>query len=266
MRKFLCIIATLFIPGLIAGCGADRAFVTEERLDRGLVLVLSGIEGRSFSNWWICRGLSEGGVDYAIERKPWTMLGLLTPLHNLRSEQRNRRKAAEIAAYIVEYQDDRPDRPVFLVAQSGGTAIAAWIVEALPPDRQIEGIVMLASALSPVYPLEKALGRCRRGIVSFYSRWDFVTCGLGTTVFGTSDGRHRPSAACLGFDTPDAATRDGPYRKLFQVPWQPWMARKWNLGGHLTSAARPFIAACVAPLLLAETWNEPVIRDVIAPR
>jgi len=260
------VIPELSFAGLVVGCGADRAFVTEERLDRGLVIVLSGIEGRSLYNREICRGLNQGAGRFAIERKPWTLLGRLTFLYNLRAEERNRRKAAEIAAYIMEYQDAHPGRPVFLVGQSGGTAIAVWIAEALPPDRKIEGIVMLASALSPGYPLETALSRCRRGIISFYSRWDMVFLWAGTSAFGSCDGRHGSCAGRVGFDVPKTASRDGPYRKLFQVPWQRWMARKWDLGGHLTSGARPFVAACVAPLLRAETWNQAVIREATTPR
>lgn len=266
MWSFLRVIPELSLAGLVVGCGADRAFVTEERLDHGLVIVLSGIEGRSLYNREICRGLNQGAGEFAIERKPWTLLGRLSFLYNLRAEQRNRRKAAEIASYIMEYQDSHPGRPVFLVGQSGGTAIAAWIAEALPPDRQIEGIVMLASALSPGYPLETALSRCRRGIVSFYSRWDIVFCGAGTTVFGTADGRHGPSAACVGFDVPKSAGGDRPYRKLFQVRWQRWMARYWYLGGHVTSGARPFVATCISPLLRAETWDEAAIRSITGHR
>ena len=266
MWKVMRVIPELSFAGLVIGSGIDRTFVTEERLDHGLVIVLSGIEGRSLYNREICRGLNQGAGEFAIERKPWTLLGRLSFLYNLRAETRNRRKAAEIATYIMEYQDARPGRPVFLVGQSGGTAIAAWIAEALASDREIEGIIMLASALSPGYSLDAALSRCRRGIVSFYSRWDLVFCGLGTTVFGSADGRHGPSAACVGFNVPETAVGEGAYRKLFQVPWQPWMARDWNLGGHVTSGARPFVATYVAPLLRAETWNPPVIRDITAPR
>ena len=40
---------------------------TAERLQRGLVLVLPGVEGESCLNHSIARGLADGGVEAAIE-------------------------------------------------------------------------------------------------------------------------------------------------------------------------------------------------------
>ena len=50
----------------------DQPYVVSERLNRGLVIALPGIEGRSKLNEDICRGLDEGGVSWAIELYDWT--------------------------------------------------------------------------------------------------------------------------------------------------------------------------------------------------
>ena len=70
-----CLILIL-LAGLAAGAGCARSqpFVTPQRLDRGLVMVLSGIEGQSRLNEDICRGLNDGGVNWAIELVDWTAL------------------------------------------------------------------------------------------------------------------------------------------------------------------------------------------------
>ena len=248
---------------LVSGCGR-KPFVTEDRLSRGLVLVLPGIEGKSVHNVAIRDGLAEGGVDCAIEIRDWTACGYLTFLYNLRAEKRNRAEAAKIARTIEKYQDDHPDRPVTLVGQSGGGAMVAWIAEAMGPDRKVDGVIMLAAALSPDYRLDKALAKSRRGIVSFYSPWDWVFLGVGTFVFGTSDGSHASAAGRVGFNLPTDGGTDGCYRQFFEVKWNAEMIRHWNLGGHVTSGSPRFVAHYVAPLVNADRWDADVVSSIRA--
>lgn len=248
---------------VFAGCAPSQPFVTPERLDRGLVLVLTGIEGRGRINEGICWGLTDAGVHCAVELVDWTMPGAY--LHNLRDEERNRHKAEDIANRILRYQMSRPGRPVILVGQSGGGAMAVWIAEALPPGRKIDGIVLLAAAISPGYLLDMSLRNSRRGIVSFHSRKDWAFLGAGTATLGTMDGKHTSSAGMVGFDIPArSASALGGYRKLFQIPWHERMARAGHSGGHYTSGARPFVARYVAPLVLAEKWDEAAVKALLS--
>ncbi|MDP7637387.1 MAG: hypothetical protein QF577_07550 [Phycisphaerae bacterium] len=247
----------------LAGCGNSQPYVSELRLQRGLVIVLPGIEGRSLFNKAICRGLDEGGVDWAIELYDWTSHVPLAFLINLRSEHRNRGRAAEIAERIVRYQRNYPDRPIVLVGQSGGGAIAAWTCEAMPSGRKVDGVIILAATLSPEYPLATSLGNCRRGIVNFYSFGDVVLLWAGTIISGTMDGEHTSSAGRVGFTVPHPEARPAEYNRLFQVPWHKEMARRGNLGGHLTSGAAEFVAAYVSPLVLAPRWDTGVIAEVL---
>ena len=258
MRKLLGVILGISLP---AGCNSGRSHVSEGPQAAGWVVVLPGVDGYGWHNRAICRGLADGGVDSAIETIDWTLLGRWSALYNLRAERRNRRKAAEIAQRIAARQDARPDEPVILVGTSGGGAMAVWVAEALGEGRRVDGIILLAPALSPGYRLDKALANSRRGIVSFHSRWDWFFLGLGTTLFGTADGPHRSAAGRVGFQPPPEAA-EGHYRKLFQVPWRPAMKQQHHRGGHLSATAAPFVAKYVAPLVRAESWDEQLIESL----
>jgi len=262
---FGAVVCALLAAALLAGC--SQPYLTDDRRQNGLVMVFTGIEGRSRLNMDICHGLDAGGVEqYAIELVDWTTRWPVAYVVNVRRQGRNRRKAAEIAEKIVKYQVRYPGRPVLLVGQSGGAAIALWAAEALPPYRQVDGIVLLAAALSPEYPLAEALRKSRRGIVSFHSRRDWVFLGAGTTLVGTMDGRHGSAAGRQGFAVPAEGPAAELYKeKLFQIAWHEQVYTS-GYGGHLTSGSRPFVASHVAPFCLAETWNQPLVDRVLSGR
>lgn len=249
--------AVLAVAAVLGGC-ATKPYMTETRLDRGLVLVFTGIEGRSWLNRAICKGLADGGVPYAIEPVDWTVPGV--PLYNLRAEQRNRRKAEKLADRIEDYGRRCPSRPVVLVGHSGGGAMAVWTAEALEEGRPVEGIILLAAALSPDYPLAEAVSRSRRGLVNFHSDGDMVFLGLGTTVAGTMDGHHTSSAGRVGFTLPPEA--GGWTDHVFQIPYRPEMAAAGHWGGHTSVVAADFVRRYVAPLVRAPQWDEAFIDAV----
>lgn len=258
----LCVLVAIICAGMV-GCQPRQPYVTTERLDRGLVIVLTGIEGRSAFNEAICRGLNDGGVNWAIELYDWTSIFGLLP--SLRAEGRNREQAALVADKIVRYRLSCPGKPVMIVGQSGGTAIAAWAAEALPPDEEIDGIVMIASSLSPDYSLDRALAKTSQGIVSFYSEYDFVLLGFGTTIYGTMDGEHTSGAGKVGFTVPEASTRPALYDKLFQIPWSRAMADTGNTGMHLSSGTAKFVATYIAPFItVEEPWNPGMTKRILA--
>jgi len=246
---------------LPVGCTHSQPYVTPERLERGLVIVLPGIEGRSKLNVHICRGLDKGGVDWAIELYDWTSpLGVL---YNQRAEIRNRQKALQIAEHVKRYQWSHPYRPVVLVGHSGGSAIAAWTAECLPPNARVDGIIMIAPSLSPQYMLDWALQSTERGIISLNSSRDWVLLGMGTTVAGTMDGQHTSSAGRVGFALPLTTRRRDIYGKLYQVNWSGEMASKGHGGGHMSSSGESFVAAYVAPFVLARRWDAEFVEKVL---
>ena len=261
------------VPGIVSlfviflgGCAAPaELYVSESRLARGLVIVLPGIEGRSLFNEEICHGLNVGGVHCAIELYDWTSGVPLAFIWDLWSTQRNHRQAANIAERIARYQFNHPGRPVVLIGQSGGSAIAAWACEALRWGRKVDGVIMLAAALSPGYRLTTALNGTSRGIVNFYSPRDVLLLWAGTKITGTMDGKHSTSAGNVGFFVPPGKLRPIEYDKLYQVRWRSEMARTGNVGMHLTSGTAGFVARYVAPLVKAGQWDRRIVEGIIQP-
>ncbi|MFB3891815.1 MAG: hypothetical protein ACE15C_07305 [Phycisphaerae bacterium] len=201
----LAAMAALFATG----CGIkdkvdlDAKYVNRERMAKGLVIILPGIEGESAANRNIRKGLDEAGVPYALAIYRWGFpvpgLGLLV---NQTDTAGNRRAAAELAKAIVKYQERRPDAPVFLVGHSAGGGVAVFTLEALadiPGARPITGAILLSSSISANYPLDKALAMTRRGIVNGYNPDDMALLKTGTAIFGNVDGEHGDSAGRTGF-------------------------------------------------------------------
>ncbi len=223
---------------------------TAERLDRGLVIVLPGIEGYSHLNRRIARGLALGGIAQAIEIYDWTY-GRFWQLWSLRSRRRHTEQATLLAGKIATYQNEYPGRPVHLVGHSGGGAMIAYTLEALEPQRKITGGIMLVPALSPSYSLKVAVSRTERGIWNFCSHGDFLFLGVATLLLGTTDGRHCVSAGNLGF-TPrtvtEAAHSDAAVLRNVGYQWSMLQTGHW--GGHLSISSSRFIARDVAPLIL----------------
>jgi len=246
-----------------AGC-THRPYLTPERLAKGLVVVLPGVEGEGPLNRAICDGLKAGGVDWGIDLQDWT--APWGPLYNLRAEIANRQKANEIAIRVAEYKFTYPDNPVVLVGQSGGGAMALWIAESMPEGQDLDGLILLAPAISPGYMIDFALSKTTRGVVNFHSTRDWLFLGVGTTLYGTMDGEHTSSAGRVGFLVPSAGTSPKTYDRLFQVPWHHQMAAAGHTGGHLASSAEGFVRHYVAPLVLAKRWNKDVIASVLTGR
>ena len=229
-----------------AGCAGNAEYLTEDRLENGLVVILPGIEGHSALNENIRRGLVSGGVHRGIPIRTWGRpVPLVGPLINQVDFVGNRLAGERMAKSIVEYQDKYPDRPVYVVGHSAGGGIAVFTAEAMPEDRQIDGLILLSASISSGYDLKKALSRCRNGIVNFYNKGDAGVLGVGTVVLGTVDGTHGVSAGLVGFDDFD---KPG-YENLYQVKM-----KNVSDDSHTTSTQASFVSAFVAPWVLSDSW------------
>ncbi len=251
--RLVALASALAAAMLCAGCSAvPQRTRTPERYDRGLVVVLPGIEGPSVWNRDLILGLDEGGVPYAIERFEWTSNLPGAFVVNLTDLERNRHVAGILAERILAYRALHPGRPVHLVGHSGGAGIAVLSLEALPPGRQIDMAILLAPALSPDYDLTAALLRCRAGVVNFHSPLDAGLLVVGTSILGPIDRRPGAAAGCVGFSPPDGLTdleRDLYRARLRQVEWTPALAQFGANGGHVGWTTVQFAKEYLAPLI-----------------
>ena len=233
-------------------CRDFETWLAPERAEQGYAIVLPGVEGTSFHNISIARGLIDAGYTGAVEVRDWTTVHWPMFAYQLMAVERNRQVARDIAAQVVAYQDQYPDRPVTLVGHSGGAAMAVLVLESLPEDRQVTQAILLAAAISPDHDLTQALARTERGITSFYSWGDVPHLVFGTLALGTVDRKHTVSAGAGGFHVPPDLSdeeRQLYSDRLHQVPYRLEMVKSLNGGGHTGPTNRKFVTDWVAPLL-----------------
>ncbi len=191
---------------LLGGCAkydVGTKFTTPDRVGRGLVAILPGIEGESGANRDIRKGLYDAGVPYALVIYRW---GSLVPgpggmFINQTNVGRNRKMGKELAEQIAQYQRNHPGRPIFLAGHSAGGGIAVFALEELgriSGARPIEGAFLLSASISADYNLTAALRMTRRGLVNVSNPEDRLL-DQGTGVFGNVDGGHGDSAGRTGF-------------------------------------------------------------------
>ncbi len=216
-RPLALAIAMLLSACLLGGCGGlciEKPFVTDQRVDVGLVVVLPGIDVISGGAENIREGLYKAGLPQAIVIYRWGVrIPLVALLINETDVQHNRLEAGRAADKIVEYQRSHPGKPIFLVGHSAGGAVAVFILESMAgikDARPIEGAFLLSSSISADYDLTQALTMTRRGVVNISNSGDTAMLGSGTQTFGNVDGGHGDSAGRTGF-----CRR---YDKLFERP------------------------------------------------
>ncbi len=172
--------------------------------------------------------------------------------HFLRDIQDTRNlveKANELSGQILQYKIENPERPIYLVGKSTGTALVLMAAEKLPPG-WVEKIILLSSAVSPSYDLAPALRATRTEIVSFHSTWDWFILDWCTATFGTADRYYCASAGLKGFEVPGADHPDSElYKRLRQVAWTPRMIWQGNTGAHFGTSMPLFMLREVAPLV-----------------
>lgn len=261
--------AGLLLLPLLSGCwGTVTRIDSPQRAAQGYVLILPGIEGKSYLNTRIAKGLNDGNVFYTIEVYDWTAGSVMLFPVTLRYLERNKREAAIVADKILAYQRAHPGRPVHLIGHSGGGGLAVLVLEALPADRPITSALLLAPAIAPSYDLRRALRRTTAGIWNYYSPYDVGFLKLGTTIMGTIDGRHVTAAGQKGFEIPLGLDQEGRqlYGKLYQQCYNSRMRESGHTGLHTGWARRRFVAEWLAPLINSQRPPPPAPASRPAPR
>jgi pimeloyl-ACP methyl ester carboxylesterase len=245
---------------LAAGCGESNArYMAESRKDKGLILILPGIEGESAFNRNIRDGLVRARIGYAMPIVEWGWpIPLLGTALNQVDVIGHYAAGKRIARSIRQYQENYPDRPVFVIGHSGGGGLAVLALEALSDlsgARPIDGAILLSPSISASHDLTKALRSCRLGIVNFYNERDLAVLGLGTILLGNVDGGHGASAGRAGFDTPEDSgplEKQRAYISLHQVEVTPAMTRDGT--AHTANTSIRFVTRYVAEWVLASRW------------
>ena len=211
---------------------------------------LPGIGGELSIDHNLINGLIAGGLKAHVIIHDWT--GSDRGLNSLANVGRHRGQARIVAAKICAIHRADPNTRIILTAHSGGTGIAVWALEDLPPDVHIDELVLLASALSPTYDLSKALSHVDGRAISFYSAYDSAVLDLGTRAFGTIDRVKSEAAGYVGFkQLPQADPKQ--YEKMTQIPYDPAWVRLGNGGEHIGTLAPLFAQDVIAPLILNPT-------------
>jgi pimeloyl-ACP methyl ester carboxylesterase len=264
-KQLIICLATLSIT-IFCGCENNAAFMTPERLDAGLVVILPGIEGESGANQNIRKGLSIAGVDHSLQIWHWgrPIPGIGVFLNQI-DFIGNYLAAERLAQRIVKYQDAHPGRPVHIIGHSGGGGIAVFVAMAMPKGRKVDGLVLLSASISSNHDMTKALGNCSSGIVNFYNTGDGALLGLATTVLGNVGGAHGLSAGLTGFTLPKESAgseKQLAYQKLYQVSMTEAMTN--GSTPHFAATQPSFVSSYIAPWIASSTW--PADPNVITQR
>jgi pimeloyl-ACP methyl ester carboxylesterase len=216
---------------------------------RGVVFVVGGIGGFDLvgpSAHWV---LPRAGVHHEIREFVWTH-GWGQLFKDLQDIRHLLRKADQLAEEIRKVKEEDPDRPVYVIGKSGGTALVLAAAERLPPGT-VERIILLSAAVSPRHDLRPALRATRKEIVSYYSVYDRFVLGWGTSQFGTADRWYGPSAGMDGFVVPDDLSAEDQllYGRLVQIAWQPRMMLEGHFGSHAGNSMPLFVSKELSPWL-----------------
>jgi hypothetical protein len=217
---------------------------------RGVVFIVGGIGGFDILGPSAQWALPRAGVPHEVREFVWTH-GFGRMFKDLQDYRHLLGKAEELAREVGRVKAKDPDRPVYLVGKSGGTGLVLAAAECLPPAT-LERIVLLSAAVSACYDLRGALQATKGQIVSFYSRYDALILGWGTSQFGTVDRVYGPSAGLRRFTPPPNLdeTDRALYGRLVEIPWNPRMILEGHTGTHLGTSLPAFLGKEVAPWLM----------------
>jgi len=210
------------------------------------VIALDGVGGTGIMPQLLKLAVKVSGSKLHVQRYFWTH-GYFRPFHDLRDKEHIERKAEELAGIIRSVKAE--SNHVQIIAKSGGCLVAVKALEQLDAN-ETSRIILMSPAISPQYDLSPALRAVSGKMVCFHSQHDKIILGLGTTIFGTSDGVRTVSAGCVGFaNPPDSGVALDQYDKLEQHSWTPSMLKQLHTGLHSGNSSFPWILKHIVPIL-----------------
>jgi pimeloyl-ACP methyl ester carboxylesterase len=255
LRAVTVVLVGLLLAAGTIGCGQtnERMYVTQQRMEAGLVVSLDGIGGYNWGPRWLRSGLDEAGCTHAIVIYDWSKGWTGMWVGDLMDRDRNLAAARDLAHMIASYKAAMPDRPVTIIGHSGGAAVVVWALESMPDDCKVDRAILLAPALSPNYDLSKALRAVRSRLYVMYSHWDVGTMGAGTALIGTMDRKNTVSAGLVGFNISPECAELEQYGKVRQVEWTADLMKVGNWPGHMGWTSTRFAREFIAPIIAGKT-------------
>jgi len=224
----------------------------------GTVFLIDGVGGYLLTPTLARRAFREANLPHATYLFKWHRGIPGEMLADLMCYRSNRQAGLRLARIIRARRRAYPDAPLHVLCYSGGTGIAVFAVEKLGRRTRLRTLNLVASALSPGYPIAAALKHVDT-CYALTSKRDYMLLGLGTTVFGTVDRRFEPSAGLRGFkNLPDQAEGTGCGR-FVELPWRLDLCAYGHAGHHTGAASVAFIRECIVPLLRGEESDSPAI-------
>lgn len=251
-----CKVSIVAIVALMT-CALSSATYAQSASRHGDVYYLDGAGGDGLlANWGrgVKQGLTEAGFDGKFVEPHWeTGFGVIAD--QVASDQFKRQKAGEVAAKIRKAKAEYPEAPITLMGLSAGTAVAIFTLEALPPDCQVDNVILLGCSVGDDYNLTKALSRVGGRLYVFTSDNDAVL-NFAVPLAGTADREAGdiPSAGLNGFSLPAGAspTTRRLYSKVTNVMWRSSFEKDGDWGGHTDTTKPRFVRQFIAPLVLQE--------------
>lgn len=240
---------------LLAGCAEEYGSSEPRRAGGperyGKVFYVDGAGNLGFGQETVQQGLHGAGFKGSVENIIWTTF--TGPLGDQMIRPNAMLRSGALTKKIVAYRHRYPDAPVHVIGLSAGTGVSVWGIENLPPDVQVDTVVLLGSSLSKNYNMTKCLRHVKNKVYVLYSSNDAVLNGF-VPVTGTIDGAYLVEAAGLvGLSRPNRATPETiqAYRdKIVNIPWQPSFEGMGYAGGHTDGTSESFVRRYIAPKLL----------------
>lgn len=230
----------------------NRQPVAGDSYQQPYVLILPGILGEQFWDRNVYNGLVDSGLPGHIEIYDWTQGPLAMPTNMGGDDQ----QTDYLAHRILQFKQEFPKRPLYLIGHSGGCRMAVKVLERLSSHSKtnvpVEKALLLSPCMNSSYDLRAAMLGTYSGIIAFCSPLDLPISLPLTLAHGVTKGDVSMSAAIVGFQMPYGLARheQETYRlKLQQRKYQLKMMRTGHVGGHFGWTNPKFVASYVAPLI-----------------
>jgi pimeloyl-ACP methyl ester carboxylesterase len=241
----------------LGGCASGPAVVPPRPVSAShtYLIELPGMGGVTDVDKDFLHGLKEGGVADRTEINDWT--GPNKWIAAVRAWDHNRIAAKQVAEKIAARVRDDPSTQIVIAAWSAGSAVTIWALEDLPDDVQVQSVLLIEPAVDPNHDLSRALRHVRGHLFAVETFSDVFALGIGTMMFGTSDGgANTPAAGCVGFNRPAGCDR-AEYKKLLELPWKLEYLNRGDVFGHVMPMSAAMAREVWAPMLVddAKTRN-----------